>query len=137
MSTVTRVDFAALHDEMWEDQSRGTIRFRTLISAPETKTDSLVCGVAMLATGETFALHSHEHPEVYFGIEGEGDVMIDGTPYRLSPGIAIFIPSNAVHGVPLATGPLKWFYTFAADGFAEVEYKFPHEHKNLKSEMDS
>ncbi len=99
------------------------------MSAPRTDTDSIVCGVAMMEAGDTFALHRHEHPEVYFGLEGEGDVLVDGKPYRLAAGVAIFIPSNALHGVPLATGPLKWFYTFAADSFDEVQYKFPHDVK--------
>lgn len=129
MSVTTRIDFNALQDEAWDDHARGTIRFRTLISAPDTDTDSIVCGVALMAAGETFALHSHAHPEVYFGLEGEGDVVIDGQPHRLAPGVAIFIPGNALHGVPLATSPLKWFYTFAADSFADVKYKFPHEQK--------
>lgn len=131
MSRTTRIDFSALQDETWSDQARGTIRFRTLISAPDTDTDSIVCGVAMMAAGETFALHSHAHPEVYFGLEGEGDVVIDGQTHRLAPGIAIFIPGNALHGVPLAISPLKWFYTFAADSFADVKYKFPHEQKTV------
>jgi quercetin dioxygenase-like cupin family protein len=121
------VDEATLPDQRWEDPTRGTIRFRTLISAPDTQTHSLVCGVAMLATGETFVLHSHAHPEVYFGLEGEGEVIIDGRHHRLAPGIAIFIPGGAVHGIPVATSPLKWFYTFAADSFAEIVYRFPHE----------
>ena len=123
----TRVDENALPDERWEDQARGTIRFRTLISAPETRTDSLVCGVAMMAAGDTFALHSHANPEVYFGLEGEGEVTIDGQRHRLAPGVALFIPGGAIHGIPLATSPLKWFYTFAADGFSDIRYRFPHE----------
>ena len=126
-TTVARVDANALQDERWEDQTRGTIRFRTLISAPETATDSLVCGVAMMAAGETFALHAHEHPEVYFGLEGEGQVTIDGQQHTLAPGVALFIPGGVLHGIPLATSPLKWFYTFAADSFADIEYCFPHE----------
>jgi len=125
--TPARVDAGTLQDERWQDEARGTIRFRTLISAPNTPTDSLVCGIAMMATGETFALHSHAQPEVYFGLEGEGEVMIDGQPHRLAPGVALFIPGGAIHGVPLAASPLKWFYTFAADSFADIHYRFAHE----------
>jgi quercetin dioxygenase-like cupin family protein len=121
------VDANSLPDERWQDPARGTIRFRTLISAPDTPTDSLVCGVAMMAPGETFALHSHAHPEVYFGLEGEGEVMIDGQPWHLAPGVALFIPGGAIHGIPIASQPLKWFYTFAADGFADIRYRFVHE----------
>ena len=48
-------------------------------------------------------------------------------PHRLAPGVALYIPGGAVHGVPLATGTLEWFYTFAADSFAEIPYTFLHE----------
>lgn len=127
MPTPTRVDAATLPDERWEDPARGTIRFRTLVSAPTTDSDSLTCGIAMLVAGETFPLHSHAHAEVYFGLEGEGEVLIDGVPHNLGPGVALYIPGNAVHGVPVATGPLKWFYTFAADRFSDIDYHFLHE----------
>lgn len=127
MTTPTRVDADTLPDERWDDQSRGTIRFRTLISAPRTDTNGIVCGVAMLAKGETFPLHSHAEPEVYFGLEGTGEVMIDGMPHSLAPGVALYIPGGAVHGVPLAKAPLTWFYTFAADRFADIRYRFLHE----------
>lgn len=132
-TTPARVEASALPDQRWEDQARGTIRFRTLISAPKSPTDSLVCGVAMMAAGETFALHSHEHPEVYFGLEGEGEVTIDGQQHTLAPGVAIFIPGGAIHGIPLASSPLKWFYTFAADSFADIGYRFPHERQEAQA----
>lgn len=126
MPSVTRVDEASLPDERWSDPARGSIRFRTLISAPATDTDSLVCGVAAMAPGETFALHSHPQPEVYFGLEGEGEVMVDGAAQRLAPGIALYIPGGAVHGVPRVTAPLKWFYSFAATSFDQIDYSFAH-----------
>ena len=129
----TRMNENVLQDEQWEDQSRGTIRFRTLISAPETPTDSLVCGIAMMSEGDTFVLHSHAHAEVYYGLEGEGEVTINGEQHRLAPGVALFIPGGAIHGIPLATGDLKWFYTFAADSFADIQYRFPHEMEGRSS----
>ena len=125
--TATRVDASLLPDERWEDPARGTIRYRTLFSAPATPTDSIVCGVAIMAAGDTFALHSHPEAEVYFGLEGTGEVLIDGVPHILSPGVALFIPGGAVHGVPLASGPLRWFYTFATDSFDTIRYRFVHE----------
>ncbi|MBD1205607.1 MAG: cupin domain-containing protein [Rhodobacteraceae bacterium] len=127
MPTATAVDEATLPDERWDDPARGSIRFRTLFSAPRTDSDEITCGVAMMAEGETFPLHSHPQAEVYFGLEGEGEVMIDGTPHRLAPGIALYIPGGAVHGVPIAAAPLRWFYCFAADSFADIRYSFLHE----------
>lgn len=127
MTTPTRVDLHALPDERWDDPSRGTIRFRTLISAPQTDSTGIVCGVAMLSAGDTFPLHTHAEPEVYFGLDGMGEVMIDGMPHSLAPGVALYIPGGAVHGVPLATAPMTWFYTFATDSFADIRYRFLHE----------
>lgn len=127
MTMPARVDMHALPDETWDDPTRGTIRFRTLISAPDTDSTRLVCGVALMAAGETFPLHSHPEPEVYFGLEGEGAVTIDGVAHRLAPGVALYIPGGAVHGVPVAEAPLKWFYTFPADSFADIRYSFLHE----------
>ncbi len=127
MPTATRVDAALLPDERWDDPARGTIRYRTLISSPATDTCSIVCGVAIMAAGDTFALHSHAEPEVYFGLEGTGEVMIDGVAHELAPGVALFIPGGAVHGVPLALSPLRWFYTFATDSFDTIRYRFVHE----------
>lgn len=127
MPTAIRVDSATLPDERWEDPARGSIRFRTLLSAPQTDSDSLTCGVAIMDRGDTFPLHSHPHAETYFGLEGEGEVMIDGTAHLLSPGTLLYIPGGAVHGIPVASGPLRWFYSFAADSFADIRYSFIHE----------
>lgn len=127
MTAPIRVDANSLSDERWDDPARGTIRFRTLISAPQTDTRELVCGVAMLAPGETFALHSHPEAEVYYGLEGRGEVQIDGVAHHLAPGVALYIPGGAVHGVPLAATAMTWFYTFAADAFSDIRYSFLHE----------
>lgn len=124
MPSPTAVDANRLPDECWDDPSRGSIRFRTLFSAPKTDSDSLTCGVAIMAKGDTFPLHSHPQAEVYFGLDGEGDVLVDGVAHRLAPGIALYIPGGAVHGVPVADGPLRWFYCFAADSFGDIRYSF-------------
>ena len=127
LPTATTVDVNHLPDERWDDLARGTIRFRTLFSAPATDSDAITCGVAVMGKGDTFALHSHPQAEVYFGLEGEGEVMVDGVAHRLAPGVALYIPGGAVHGVPLAKAPLRWFYCFAADSFADIRYSFPFE----------
>jgi mannose-6-phosphate isomerase-like protein (cupin superfamily) len=111
----------------WDDPARGTLAWRMLISADVTPTAGLVCGIAEMQPGETFALHRHAEPEVYFGIEGEGEVLVDGVVHRLAPGVALYIPSMAEHGVPHVTTPLRWFYSFARDRFDQITYHFTHE----------
>jgi quercetin dioxygenase-like cupin family protein len=77
-----------------------------------------------MQTGDTFALHFHPQPEVYFGLSGAVDVHVDGVIHRLTEGMALFIPGNAVHGVARADQPVRWFYTFAADRFSDIAYTF-------------
>ena len=67
------IDQAVLAEESWADPTRGTVRFKTLLSGGLTPTDTMVCGIGIMSAGDTFALHSHPEAEVYFGIEGEAE----------------------------------------------------------------
>lgn len=118
------VDQSLVAEESWADSMRGTVRWKTLLSAGLTPTESMVCGIAIMSAGDSFAPHSHPDPEIYFGIEGEADVIIDGTVHRLKPGVALFIPGGAVHGVPMTDQPCRWFYSFACDAFSDIVYNF-------------
>lgn len=124
MMAAVMVDQSDLQAETWADPARGSIAWKTLISGDVTATDTLVCGIAIMAAGDTFALHCHPQPELYFGLEGEVDVMINGSPHRLKPGVALFIPGDAVHGVLAADQSVRWFYTFAANAFPDIAYSF-------------
>ena len=120
----SRIDQADLPTQRWDDPARGTIAWKTLLSGDITPSDSLVCGIAIMDAGDDFALHAHPQAEIYFGLEGEVDVSIDGQDHRLAPGVALFIPGGALHGVRRATQPVRWFYTFAVDRFDQVQYSF-------------
>lgn len=110
--------------ERWSEPARGTIAWKTLISGDITPTDTLICGIAEMQAGDTFALHSHPQAEVYFGLSGAVDVSVDGVIHRLTQGCALFIAGGAVHGVLRADQPVRWFYTFAADRFSDIDYTF-------------
>ena len=43
---------------------------------------------------------------------------------QVGSGDAFFIPSNAVHGIPVVTSPFNFFYVFARDSFDEIAYSF-------------
>lgn len=124
VTNLVRVDQADLAELRWDDAARGSIAWKTLLSGDVTASDSMVCGIAIMRAGDNFALHSHPQPEVYFGLEGEVEVSINGTPHNLAPGVALFIPGGAVHGVLRAAGDVRWFYTFAVDRFDQVSYTF-------------
>lgn len=114
--------------EGWADRQAGRVRWRTLLSADRTASDSLTLGVAELEPGEAvdFRPHRHAQAEAYYILSGEGTVVIDGAEHPVRPGTAVFIPGNAAHGA-LNTGSalLRLLYVFPADSFAEIEYLFP------------
>jgi quercetin dioxygenase-like cupin family protein len=114
--------------ERWDEPPTGRARWRTLLSADRTPTDSLTMGVAELEPGEARDFHPHRHAqaEAYYILSGEGIVAISGTEYPVRPGSAIFVPGGAVHGAR-NTGAelLRLLYVFPADSFDEIQYEFP------------
>jgi len=118
------VDPSDLPLESFSDPSFGTVHWRTLFSGDRTATASMTCGLATLDPGGHLALHRHAPPEVYFGVSGTARIVVDGASHVLRPGTAVYIPGNAVHGIFADDGPASFFYVFARDSFAEVEYNF-------------
>lgn len=120
VTTVT--DAASRPLESFADPAFGAVKWQTLLSRGVTPTADLTCGLAHLDEGDCLALHSHPTPEVYFGIEGTARMIVDGESIELRPGVTVYIPRNAVHGIFAESGPAKFFYVFATDGFEDVEY---------------
>lgn len=110
--------------ETWANPACGSIGWQTLISRGLTDSSSMVCGIAILTPGMDFAAHHHAEAEIYFGLDGLGTVVIDGVPHLLAPGVALFIPPHAIHGVPPVSEALRFFYVFATDSFDDITYHF-------------
>lgn len=126
MSKAYVVHEADLPLESWNDAVRGRVEWRPMFSGDSYPSDALTGGVAYIAPHTALSVHWHKEPEIYFILEGELVVVIDGVEYASRPGSAAFIPGNAVHGVKnLTDKPGKLFYCFAVDRFSEVEYHFP------------
>lgn len=100
MMQAVRIDSKDRPIETWADPASGSIRWQTLMSRGLTDTAGMVCGIAHLDTGMDLAAHHHAEAEIYFGLDGEGTILIEGTPHQMAPVVAIYVPSNAVHGVP-------------------------------------
>ncbi len=119
------------HDREWQRwppeqvAERGDVRWKTLISAGLTRSDSLTLGIARLSPGETLRAHRHEQAEAYLVLDGAGIVTIDGTAHPVGPGAGVFIAGNAVHSVESSgQTELRVAYVLAADAFEDVEYVF-------------
>lgn len=125
---VEQVGFAVHMDELpvegGVDPAFGTVSWRTLVCADKTASSDMVLGVAEFGPFGTLLPHRHAQAEVYFGLTGEGVVTIGGKPHRIAPGIAVFVPRDAEHGVVGGPEGLRFAYGFAVDRFGDVSYRF-------------
>ncbi|KAJ4987449.1 hypothetical protein SVAN01_07049 [Stagonosporopsis vannaccii] len=114
-----------------DPQTGGSVTWKTLISSPQTHTDTFTVGIASCGPGASagcrghLAPHRHAQAEIYHVTQGKGVVAIEGREYAVEKGTVVWIPGDAEHGV-VNTGAeeLVWLYVFAADGFADVVYRF-------------
>lgn len=114
-----------------DPEASGSVSWKTLISAPQTPTDTLTVGIATCAPGtSTFCRgdlkpHRHTQAELYHITRGEGIITIDGVEHRVGKGDVVWIPGDAEHGaVNSGKEDLVWLYVFAVDGFEKVIYRF-------------
>jgi quercetin dioxygenase-like cupin family protein len=102
----------------------GNLTWRTLISGDRTPSDQITLGVADFPPHGTLNPHRHEPAEFYFGLTGEGTVLVNDASFRIAPGIAVFIPGNTDHGVVAGDRGLTILYGFARRAFDGVIYEF-------------
>ena len=57
--------------------------------------------------------HSHPHEQVTYVAEGELLFFIGDTPYKLSAGDIVTVPSNAPHSIQLLTSKVRLVDTFS------------------------
>ena len=81
--------------------------FHTFISM-----DSLAAGVLVLEPGERDTQEPHESDEVYFVLDGDGFLRIDGKDYMISPHDAFFVAKHAKHFFHGNTRELVVLYFF-------------------------
>ncbi len=127
MTDALVINESSVERETWSDPVRGEVAFRTIFGAAVT-TPEFTAGVTDLAPGGWLGDHRHEPAELYFVLEGEGVLTIDGRQRDVGAGTAVHIPGNSQHGVRnTGDGPMRFFYAFGVGSFHEVEYRFVDE----------
>lgn len=106
------------------DPTYGNVTWRTLISSCRTASSGLVLGIADFPPLGALHLHRHAPPEFYFCTSGSGTVTIDGVDHVFTPGVAVYIPGYAEHGVIAGAAGMSMIYGFGVNAFSEIEYRF-------------
>jgi len=81
-------------EEGWDNAFRGHVQWRTLFSSERTPSEALTAGVAEILPGNELKAHHHAEPELYYIIEGEGVLTIDGLEHPVQEETAVFIPGG-------------------------------------------
>lgn len=99
------------------------LSWRTLLSADRTPTREVTAGTCELQPGGELKLHRHPTLEVYYFLQGEGVVLLEGRHIPVRQGSTLSIPADAPHGIRnTGQSVLKLFYVFPTDSYTDVEY---------------
>ena len=119
------VTFAA--DELWEtwgDPVRGRLRWTLLTDGADPFPGMVTTGVMTLEADGWLGRHRHTAPELYYVLDGEAAVTLDGDEVRVGVGSVVRLPSDVEHGVRAVDGPVRILFVFPTSGFADVVYRF-------------
>jgi len=88
---------------------------------PETgfENKTLVLGLVEVDPGHRTPLHRHNCEEVYYILEGEGEVEVEGERYKVRAGDAVYIKENLKHRI-FNTHPEKTLRYIAVGGIMLV-----------------
>jgi mannose-6-phosphate isomerase-like protein (cupin superfamily) len=114
--------------ETWSEEDvarRGSVHWKTLISAGVTQSEHLTMGIASIPPGEALHEHRHRQAEIYLVLEGNAMVRVGSVARPVEAGAAVFIPGDAVHSCEnTGASDLRFAYVLATDSFDDVEYIF-------------
>lgn len=101
--------------EPWEpwEPSKGLkgILVRWLLGPERGNCKEILAGTFKLSPGIHYTLHHHDGPEIYYGLSGRGIVYVGESKVNVSPGAAIYLESNVVHGADaIGTEPLRMYW---------------------------
>ncbi|KAL3959763.1 hypothetical protein ACCO45_004880 [Purpureocillium lilacinum] len=108
---------------------RGNVSWRTILSSSSQSPSSSLCaGIAECPSWGSLALHRHAQAELYFILDGSGEVEIGGVRHAVCGGTVVWIPGDVEHGVFCGGDEkLRWLYAFPEGRFEDVVYHFRDE----------
>jgi len=70
-------------------------------------------------------VHMHAgYDEVYYVLAGNGQIILEGTPYRLRPGAALIIPSRIAHAIQADEGEVLEFVIVGSPAMTIDDLRF-------------
>jgi len=100
--------------QLWEpSKGKRGMTWKSLFDSEAGNCEAMMFGTCFLPPGCRYSRHSHEQPEVFYGIEGRGQLLLNGRHIDMMPGKAVYVPKKGVHGAQnLFAEPMRmiWIY---------------------------
>lgn len=94
-----------------------------LVSPRTCGAQHLATSFVEIASGGEQQLHSHEPEQVYFIIEGTGDMTVGDERARVEASDCIYVPSNVPHGLQSAGDGLLRYLGIVSPSFTDEELR--------------
>jgi mannose-6-phosphate isomerase-like protein (cupin superfamily) len=85
-------------------------------SAPSMN-DAIVLGDFTVEPLSSLPEQTHDMDEIYYFLEGEGEVVVDGQSHRIKPGTCVTIPAGVPHYTSNhGLNPVRFLYILSKEG---------------------
>ncbi|MFQ6616838.1 MAG: cupin domain-containing protein [Fidelibacterota bacterium] len=93
-----------------------------LLASPiTTESRYLTTSLVVIQPGGYQRIHNHEPEQIYFILEGSGEMTVGDETLSVSPGDCIFIPSGALHGLNNVGESQLRYFSAASPSFTREE----------------
>jgi quercetin dioxygenase-like cupin family protein len=110
--------------ETWDDPVRGRLRWCLLEDGATANPEAVTTGVMTMDEGGWLGRHRHAAPEVYYVVEGEAVVEVEGEEQTVREGALVRLPGDVEHAIRAVGGPARVLFVFPTDTFDHVAYRF-------------
>jgi len=108
----------------WDDPQHGQVSFRLLVDGAAGPSEGVVQGIAIFGADGFENPHRHDRPETVHLLEGTGTARLGDREVDLNPGDTVFVPAGTIHEWRAGTNGMRLLFTFPADRFDDVAYRF-------------
>ena len=119
-------DWQKHSDERLCDGANPNLSWQFLIDASKQQSEGISMGCLRLPVDEILPLHNHKEQEIYYILQGKGEILISSIETRpVVEGDSVYIPKGFPHGVK-NTGDidLMFLWVFPKDSWHDIEYNY-------------
>ncbi len=126
ISKSASTEWQAHSEERVLNGANPNLRWRFLFDASKHQNEDLSMGCLRVPVGESLPLHYHEEQEIYYILQGKGEVLMSATDAKsVRQGDSVYIPKSTPHGMKnIGETDFMFLWIFPTDSWHDVEYNY-------------